>query len=540
MLIQNLTELEELHLDGVNISTPGKEWGRALSSSLPHLRVLSLVQCSLFGPIDQSLAKLHSLSVIRLDDNNLFASVLGFFSKFSNLTSLSLKDCCLNGTFPNEIFQVSTLQTLVLSYNMLLEGSFPESSQNNSLQSLLFANTNFTGSLSTSIDNNFTEPIPSFNMSKNLTQINLPSNGLTGSISSGLLNLEEVDLGINFLKGNIPSTFFALPSIKSIQLRFNQFSGQVVEFPNAAFSLMESIDLRSNDLNGIQEPYSLGFLSILDLHFNQLRGKIPILPSCAVYIDLSSNYFTSSIPADIGKYLSITMHFSLSENNLTGVVPKSICNAMDLQFIDLSNNGLTGRTPACILAMSQISEVNLRSNNLSGKIPDAFPVNCHLDTLDLNGNLLTGRVPKSLSHCTRLGFVDLGSNMLLDAFPVSLKNISTLRILVLRSNKFYGNITCKDNIAAWPMIQIFDVAFNDFSGEIPGKCLTKELPQWDNSRITIKTDIPSTESFLVNEGLCGPPLTSNCSDGVPRKSPETPKDSHSNSGLEIEWNVISF
>ena len=35
-------------------------------------------------------------------------------------------------------------------------------------------------------------------------------------------------------------------------------------------------------------------------------------------------------------------------------------------------------------------------------------------------------------------------------------------------------------------------------------------------------------------------MTSNCTDGVAGKSPETPKESHSNSGLEIEWNVITF
>jgi len=55
MLVQNLLELMELHLDGVVISVQGKEWCQAISSSLPNLRVLSLSNCNLSSPIDSSL-----------------------------------------------------------------------------------------------------------------------------------------------------------------------------------------------------------------------------------------------------------------------------------------------------------------------------------------------------------------------------------------------------------------------------------------------------------------------------------------------------
>ncbi|MCI45721.1 verticillium wilt disease resistance protein, partial [Trifolium medium] len=60
MLVQNLTDITELYLDGVAIFTSGEEWGCALSS-LKGLRVLSMTSCNLSGPIDSSLAKLHSL-----------------------------------------------------------------------------------------------------------------------------------------------------------------------------------------------------------------------------------------------------------------------------------------------------------------------------------------------------------------------------------------------------------------------------------------------------------------------------------------------
>ncbi|KAF3449120.1 hypothetical protein FNV43_RR09845 [Rhamnella rubrinervis] len=455
-VVQNLTKLEELYLDSVHISTPGNEWGQAISSSLPNLRVLSLSECLLSGSIHQSLAKLQHLSVIELSHNNLSSPVPRSFGNFSNLTSLQLNGCNLHGTFPKEIFQVPTLRILSMSDNGLLD-----------VDRLRSSNCLFSGPLPKSIskltqlvhlglsNNQFVGPISSFDMTKNLEQIDLSSNNLSGPISSahlkGLLNLVSIDLRSNSFNGNIPSSLFTLPLLEEIDLSYNQFSGEVLEFPNPSSSMLDSIDLSSNKLQGtipmsifkltelhslslsfnmfngtihldtslgflqnlnlshnqlvsIQEPslYNIYNLRTLDLGFNQLDRKIPILPPNIYYVDLSSNSFTSSIPSE------------------------SICNARNLQYLDLSNNSLTGIIPACMLATGTTFEVKLHNNNLSGPIPDLFPLSCRLRTLDLSGNLLT-------------------------------------------------KITCTESIDHWPMIQIVDIASNNFSGELPGKCLTTWL-----------------------------------------------------------------
>ena len=103
MFVQNLTQLTELHLDGVKISAHGYDWGQAISSRLPNLRVLSLTNCNISGPFDSSLSKLQFLSVIRLDQNNLAAPVPEFIADFKNLTALSLSSCNLIGVFPQKI-----------------------------------------------------------------------------------------------------------------------------------------------------------------------------------------------------------------------------------------------------------------------------------------------------------------------------------------------------------------------------------------------------------------------------------------------------
>ena len=185
-------------------------------------------------------------------------------------------------------------------------------------------------------------------------------------------------------------------------------------------------------------------LCVLDLHFNQIHGKIPILPPFARYVDFSNNNFSSSIPMDIRNYFSFSAtFFFLSNNSLTGVIPKSICNATFLEVIDLSYNCLNGIIPPCLSErIDTLAVLNLRSNQLSSLLPDAFSVNCSLKTMDLDGTAIQGQIPKSLANCNELEILDLGHSKMMDSFPCFLKSISTLRVLVLRSNKFYGSMEC--------------------------------------------------------------------------------------------------
>ncbi|KAM6574164.1 hypothetical protein CsatA_022491 [Cannabis sativa] len=632
MLVQNLSMLEELYLDGVNISAPGSEWCKALSSSVPKLRVLSMMNCDLSGPLDESLGSLQSLSMISLDNNNLSTMVPASFANFSNLTSLTLILCGLYGNFPKEIFQLPTLQNIDVTSNSKLQGSLPEFHQNNSLKRLVLSSSNFSGGLPTSIGNlwnlswldfsgcnfsgalpkslgelrqlvyldisinKFTGQIPFFNMAKNLTRIDLSHNMINGEITSnweGLLKLVNVDLSHNALGGTIPAALFVLPSVQKIQLSFNNFTGQVPEFPIPSSSVLDTLDLSSNNLEGylpksifelrrlkilllssnkfngtmqfdliqklrnltsldlsynnlsvrvsangkgstllpfpqlttlklascelttfpdmknqskllnldlsnnqlhgempnwiwklgngsltqlnlshnhltsLQEPYTPSTsLSIIDLHSNNLRGKIPLLPPTCTYIDFSSNNFNSSIPADIGSKIEFTIFFSISNNNVTGILPTSICNATWLEVLDLSYNNLDREIPESLFMSQTLGVLNIRGNNFRGSIPKAFPVDCALETLDLNGNSIEGEIPSSLSCCTRLEVLDLGNNYISGDFPCMLKNISTLRVLVLRSNRFKGGIGCHNNTGNWINLQIIDLAHNKFSGAL--------------------------------------------------------------------------
>ncbi|CAL5422793.1 unnamed protein product [Camellia sinensis] len=555
ILVRNLTKLTELYLDGTEISAQGDDWCQTISLSLPYLRVLSLSNCDLSGPLHPSLQTLRSLSVIQLSDNNLSGPIPEFIANFSNLTSLCLRNCQLFGTLPEKIIKVPTLQTLDLSDNGLLEGPLPEFPQKTSFQTLLLGYTNFSGKLPNSIGNleglsililgscNFTGPIPnslvnltqlgnldlSVNMftglipsfPKNLFHIDLSHNDLSGRILfthfEGLRNLVDINLRHNSFKGNILLSLFTLSSLQIIDLPFNQFEGQIAEFSNASSSSLAFLDMSSNKLEGSvpMSVFELTSLIVLDLSSNNFSGIIQLgmiqtlhqlrrLDLLYNSLSIETNGSYSSLPLfpkiySLGlascklqsfpdlRNQSLMFHLDLSnnqiygeipnwiwevDNNLTGIIPESMCNATYLEVLDLSNNSFSGTILRCLIERNAsgrndtLGVLNLSKNNLRGSIPMTFPENCGLQTLDLSDNHLEREVPESLANCTMLEVLNLGNNLISGTFPCWLMNSTSIRVLVLRSNKFHRSIGCPAIKPAWPMLQIVDLASNNFSGKL--------------------------------------------------------------------------
>ncbi|KAJ8425513.1 LOW QUALITY PROTEIN: hypothetical protein Cgig2_024224 [Carnegiea gigantea] len=370
MLIQNLSNIRELRQDGVIITTNGSELWMVLVFLVPRLQVLSLSNRNLSSNIDSSLEKLQALSEIILAENNFAIAVLDFLANFSSLTVLKLSSYKLTGTVPQEILQAPTLRTQDMSYNSLRRAS-----PFRLLQQQLFWS------------------IPSFSEAKNLTYLDLSKNMLNGTGS--LSNLMTLDLSNNFLNGSIPLHLLTLLSLQKLKLNQNEFSGKLEAASLGPYLVLGTLDLSNNNLEGPLSALNLAAcelyflpdflrnqsrlevldlsgnhiqgtlpkwiwtignrglsylnpscnnfvdlerlvpdtvaLSVLDSHLNNFQGEVPSLSSkTRTYLHYSSNAFIS-IQSDIGSSLSYALYFSLSRNNISGVIPMPLCNATILQ-----------------------------------------------------------------------------------------------------------------------------------------------------------------------------------------------------------------
>ncbi|GAB4845980.1 hypothetical protein Ancab_024984 [Ancistrocladus abbreviatus] len=194
----------------------------------------------------------------------------------------------------------------------------------------------------------FSGPIPRWvwNISE---EIVLFGNQFTGELPSSV-NISRFSkftvlfVSDNLLTGRVPSWLFSLPSLETLNLANNQFSGQLGEFVTS--HLLSWIDLSGNKIQGSIPPSIFGLknLMFLALSSNNLSGMVQLDMFCKlndlVLLDLLHNS------------LSVTM--SNSTTNFTPGCPKlrflecSSCNITEfpdflraqdsLQLFDLSNN----------------------------------------------------------------------------------------------------------------------------------------------------------------------------------------------------------
>ncbi|KAA3472335.1 receptor-like protein 12 [Gossypium australe] len=90
-----------------------------------------------------------------------------------------------------------------------------------------------------------------------------------------------------------------------------------------------------------------------------------------------------------------------------------------------------------------------------------------LKSFRINNNELEGSLPQSLSNCKDLILLDVGNNNLNDTFPNWLGNLDQLQVLILRSNRFYGQVDSFDVTISLTHLRIIDFSHNNFSGYLP-------------------------------------------------------------------------
>ncbi|XP_042016470.1 receptor-like protein 33 [Salvia splendens] len=462
--LANLTQLVELYLptNFLTGSIPSfhncknlesiKLRDNNLMGSLSHLHFqgltnlsrLDLSHNSLNGTIPHHLFTLPSIGVLHLS-NNQFSGQIKEISilAYSNLAELYLSVNRIGGPIPNFFFQLRNMEIVYLSDN-LFNGTF----KLNKIRSLTILS-----ELSLS-NNNLSVDTTNMSSSSNLNLLHMSSCNLHDFPNlRNLSYLADLDLSNNHLRGDIPSWIWG--------------SGMI------------SLNLSLNLLTDLQKPYHIPTsLYTLDLHSNLLSCEFPLLRPDANANENESDYYFANF-------------LFLANNRLTGVIPTSICSISRLMVLDLSFNNLIGSIPPCLLQESYYLKVlNLRGNNFIGVIPDTFNWECGLKTFDVSDNNLGGKIPKSLANCVELAVMNVGNNNFDDSFPC-MALPESLKVLVLRSNRFHGELRCGKS---WPDLQILDISSNHLSGTLD----SLNFSSWRGMMLQSQAHLRRSPSDILN------------------------------------------
>jgi Leucine-rich repeat (LRR) protein len=238
---------------------------------------------------------------------------------------------------------------------------------------------------------------------ENLTSLVLSHNKLTvtvseGSNSSSIYPSRLVELGLASCNMRmIPNLLMHVNHMEDLDLSNNKIRGDILNWiwERWNYDLM-FLNLSHNWFTGMGlSSYVIPFSNILhiDVSSNKLQGHIPMPPS-AEFLDYSNNIFSSLVP-NFALYLTDTWYVRLSNNNIIGHLPHSICNT-DVQVLDLSYNYFSGLVPPCLMETS-LRVINFKENQFEGMLTSNISSECSVETINLHGNKIEGQLPRAHS-----------------------------------------------------------------------------------------------------------------------------------------------
>ncbi|KAL7618398.1 hypothetical protein Lser_V15G02302 [Lactuca serriola] len=324
--------------------------------------------------------------------------------------------------------------------------------------------------------NNFGESlIPSeIGRLKQLRSLDLSYSGFSGQIPneiSQLFQLSSLDLSRNPLKLYSPSLkklVQNLTGLEELHLSGVDISSSVPRFL-ANFSSLRSIKLRSCSLQN-EFPgaiLELPKLQVLDLAYNtDLTGSFPEFPNNSLLekVILPLTGFFGIIPESISHLKHLTV-LSLYNCSFSGHIPRSLSNLTQLTILALGENHFTGSVPS-LVSLSKLEVLELSGNKFEkGCFPNWLGKLTKLSKLSLSDmNTNSTEIPLFLANLTKLNVLHMGENSLIGRLPSWLFNHTQLKVLDLQINQLQGPIP--NTFSSFKSLEYLDLSRNNFSGRV--------------------------------------------------------------------------
>ncbi|TYH21748.1 hypothetical protein ES288_A04G071000v1 [Gossypium darwinii] len=445
--------------------------------TLKHLKTLNLQGCDFMGSIPSTLGNLTKITFLDISGNMFQGQIPDVFGNLNDLSSMDFSHNNFSGFLPSSTFNLTILTFMDFSSNFL-QGTLPNNVRGLSYLRELHLNENLLNGR-----------VPGWLFSlPSLNWLDLNSNKLNGPIDPiQEPNLVQYgDLSENEIQGPIPDSFFDLVNLIDLHISSNNLSGNIKSFELVKLKNLRLLDLPYNSLlsltscnNGANSTLPM----IIEFHFSSCNmQRFPSFLNASKYLqvlDLSNNQIHGSITKWEAEGWEILITLNLYMNFMTGIeqVPGKHLSALDLRsnslqgplpalpqsllYFLISDNELVGELPPTICNSSSLVVLDLSKNKLGGIVPNCLGNFRRLTVLDLRSNYFRGKIPTTYLR------YNLGNNNINDTFPYWLGRLPNLQVLVLRSNRFHGDTQNFNGSFTFSSLRMIDLSRNEFTGHIP-------------------------------------------------------------------------
>ncbi|KAF9587455.1 hypothetical protein IFM89_002636 [Coptis chinensis] len=304
-----------------------------------------------------------------------------------------------------------------------------------------------------------------------------------------------------------------------------------------SLTFLTFLKLDQNFLTGPLPAFlgNLSALQTLSVGINALSGTIPrqlgglrnFKFSTQYFMAFGSNNFSGSLPPELGSLVNLEQIY-MDSAGVSGPIPTTFVNLVNMQTMWASDNAFTGRIPDFIGNWTDLTSLRFQGNSFQGPIPSSYSNLTSLTDLTLRNNSLSGTIPSNIGEYQQLQRLDFSFNNLVGPIPGPLFNLSSLSYLFLGNNSLFGAIPPQKS----PLLLTVGLSYNRLSGSLPSWVSQRNLSlsvvannlTFDSSSNSVlpsginciqrnfpcNRDSPRYSSFAINCG--GPQKTS--SDGT--------------------------
>ncbi len=312
-----------------------------------------------------------------------------------------------------------------------------------------------------------TDDIPDLSVMPSLRRINFYGGGWTGTLPEwvgDVANLEDVHFENLEITGTIPSEW-ANADLISVHLENLDIEGGLPEAFSVVNSLQEITLIDNTNMTVGDIPAwiggSIGNVTSLTLDNVGVTGDISDNNLINLQLETLNLRDNPDLSGTLPDWFE-TKNWSTLELSRTGIdmdaIPSWLSDMDNLSYLGLGGLGLEGEIPSFFgegLIAVNLTTLALDDNNLTGGIPVSLGNTIQLDSLNLSNNQLSGEIPAELANAGRvtddlslLSALQLsGNEELTGALPLRLTDAIFMRVL-----EYDGTDICEpedDAFEAW-------------------------------------------------------------------------------------------